>query len=153
MLVKPPSQLSDSPSHTPPSGNSSDESLTEPNILTESVTQSETEMVKPKNDVQLASSCPPINLSSTTLPTEIPSNLSVKMHEWSTEDLAFWFGTLKLSRDYSTSLKENGVDGDAFVNDFTTKDDLKCIGIVIGDAGKILRAKQIVLNKGSSVHQ
>src|SRR4051812_18506985 len=76
-------------------------------------------------------------ISSTNIPQSpsIPS----KVNDWSVEDVISWMKSLKLSKDYSNTIEENGVDGSALV--ILTEDDWKSMGITaVGDRRKIVLA-------------
>jgi len=73
------------------------------------------------------------------LPPALASRPS-SLENWSQEDVAAWFATLKLSCDYSLKLREGRIDGGAFSSVIEGYLTWNQIGIALGDEGKIKKA-------------
>jgi len=82
--------------------------------------------------------------SPVTTPTSPIITLPSNVQTWTIDEVCGWFEKLSLSKNYTTLLKTNGVDGDILVNELKTADDMKEIGITsFGDIRKILRSNKI----------
>lgn len=65
-----------------------------------------------------------------------PSNeLPDDFQEWDVERVVQWFSTLKLTKDYSETIRREGIDGT--VLSVMQPEDFKSIGINFGDAKKL----------------
>jgi len=78
-----------------------------------------------------------------TIPTALMTTRSSNLDEWSIEDVCSWFSSLHLTRDYSISLQENGIDGAALrsvIHEHVTWKEIGIAAMIGGDIAKIKRA-------------